>query len=197
MTITKYKFVVVHGRFQPFHNEHLAYIKWAQNWGEHLFIGITNFNRLDIKIEPKSQHRHTLLANPFTFWERALMIKDALLDEGFASSDFTIVPLPIDTLEKWPEFIPTDPIDMVHAVRIFSEWEQEKVSRLEQAKYKVITNSCSFKLLSASEIRKQIANDEINSLKVPAAVKIWLKVFNSTNRINSLIDLQESAHIQV
>ncbi len=187
----QYKYAVVHGRFQPFHNEHLAYFKWAKVWGNHLFIGITNFDRFSIKKELKNSHRHLPSANPFSYWERSLMIKDALIEAGFNSSEFTLVALPIHTPEKWSEFVPTNLSDSVHLLRIFSDWELEKANRLIDLNYRVITEKPALKILSASVIRMQIAENDYENLQVPLAVKHWLRVFDSTKRIKELISCND------
>jgi nicotinamide-nucleotide adenylyltransferase len=191
----KFKYAVVHGRFQPFHDEHLAYIHWARTWGDHLFVGITNFDRYSIKEESASQHRHTALANPFSYWERSLMVKDSLLEAGLSPSEFTIVSLPIEAPEKWSEFVPTDPSQAVHLLRIFSAWEQEKANRLKHANYRVISENGRQKLLSASDVRMQIVNNEIQTLRVPSAVKYWLNNFKAVQRINELVELEEKNYV--
>jgi nicotinamide-nucleotide adenylyltransferase len=181
-----FKYAVVHGRFQPFHNEHLAYLRWAHSYGTHLFIGITNFDRTAIQKEVTSNHRHTAFANPFTYWERAAMIQDALLEAGIDPTQFTIVALPIHAPEKWSEFVPIDPNESIHLLRVFSEWEQEKVSRLQLAGYQVITEVGSPKLISASTIREAILLDKNYSDLVPPAVAVWLKRINAKYRLENL-----------
>lgn len=185
-----FKYAVAHGRFQPFHNEHLAYLRWAHSYGTHLFIGITNFDRTVIQKEITSNHRHTAFANPFSYWERAAMIQDALLEAGVDPSQFTIVALPIHAPEKWPEFVPTDPNESIHLLRVFSEWEQEKASRLQSAGYKVITEIGSPKLISASTIREAILFDKNYSDLVPPAVAVWLKRMNTKSRLENLNALE-------
>ena len=181
-----FKYAVAHGRFQPFHNEHLAYLRWAHSFGAHLFIGITNFDRTTIQKESTSNHRHTAFANPFTYWERAAMIQDALLEAGVDPTQFTIVALPIHEPEKWPEFVPTDPNESIHLLRIFSEWEQEKAKRLQSAGYKVTTELDSPKLISASIIREAILFDRNYSDLVPPTVAVWLKRINAKLRLEKL-----------
>jgi nicotinamide mononucleotide adenylyltransferase len=185
-----FKYAITHGRFQPFHNEHLAYLRWAHSYGTHLFIGITNFDRTAIQKESTSNHRHTAFANPFTYWERAVMIKDALLEAGVDPSQFTIVALPIHAPKKWSEFVPTDPNESIHLLRVFSEWEQEKAKRLQSAGYQVITEIGSPKLISASTIRKAILFDKNYSDLVPPAVAVWLKRINAKLRLENLNALE-------
>jgi nicotinamide-nucleotide adenylyltransferase len=185
-----FKYAVAHGRFQPFHNEHLAYLRWAHSYGTHLFIGITNFDRTAIQKELTSNHRHTAFANPFSYWERSAMIQDALLEAGVNPTQFTIVALPIHTPQKWPEFVPTDPNESIHLLRIFSAWEQEKANRLQLAGYQVITEIGSPKLISASTIREAILFDKDCSDLVPPAVSVWLKRVNAKLRLENLHNLE-------
>jgi len=185
-----YQYAVAHGRFQPFHNEHLAYLRWAHTFGIHLFIGITNYDRTSIQKEITSHHRHTTFANPFSYWERSAMIKDALLEAGVNPTQFTIVALPIHAPEKWSEFVPTDPNESIHLLRVFSEWEQEKANRLRLAGYKVATETGSPKLISASTIREALLYDQNYSNLVPPAVTIWLKRINAKLRLENLNALE-------
>jgi nicotinamide-nucleotide adenylyltransferase len=171
----RFPYAIVHGRFQPFHHGHMAYFRWALDYGEHLVVGITNFDRGAVRKERSSLHRHTRAANPFSYWERTSMIRDALLEAGLAPSRFTIVALPIDAPERWHEYVPTDPARGVHLLRVFSAWEAEKAARLRRAGYRVETMLCDTKALSASAIRERIlARDEWESL-VPPAVARWIR----------------------
>ena len=123
------------------------------------------------------------------------MVKDSLLEAGLFPSEFTIVSLPIEAPEKWSEFVPTDPSEAVHLLRIFSVWEQEKANRLKHANYRVISENGRQKLLSASDVRMQIANNEIQTLRVPSAVKYWLNNFKAVKRINELVELEEKNYV--
>jgi hypothetical protein len=80
-------------------------------------------------------------------------------------------------------------------LRIFSAWEQEKADRLRYANYRVISENPSEKLLSASDVRMQIAKNEYKTLRVPPSVKYWLRNFNAANRINELMELEEKTYI--
>ena len=118
------------------------------------------------------------------------MIQDALLEAGIDPTQFTIVALPIHTPEKWPEFVPTDPNESIHLLRIFSAWEQEKANRLQLAGYQVITEIGSPKLISASTIREAILFDKDCSDLVPPAVSVWLKRVNAKLRLENLHNLE-------
>ena len=43
---------MIHGRFQPLHNGHLAYLEAAAERCDHLFVGITNPDRRAVRPEP-------------------------------------------------------------------------------------------------------------------------------------------------
>lgn len=184
---SRFLHAVVHGRFQPFHNEHLAYVRWAVGWAEHLVVGITSFDRDAVRTEPLSGHRHMPAANPFRYWERAVMIRDTLLDAGIAPTRFSIVALPVHAPERWPEYVPTDPESSVHLLRVFSAWEEEKARRMRAAGYRVEVETGRAKLLSASEVRARMAADDGWELAVPPAVARWIRACHGVDRVQRLM----------
>jgi len=184
----RFAHAVVHGRFQPFHNEHLAYVKWAMDWAEHLVVGITSFDRDAVQTEPLSGHRHMPAANPFRYWERAVMIRDALLEAGIAPTQFSIVGLPVHAPERWPEYVPTDPGSSVHLLRVFSAWEEEKARRMRAAGYRVDVEAGRPKRLSATEVRARMAAADGWELTVPPAVARWIRVFDGVRRLQGLME---------
>ena len=68
---------MIHGRFQPFHHGHLAYLTAAAARCERLLVGITNPDRLRTRPEADDPKRHLPEANPFTYTERLLMVTAA------------------------------------------------------------------------------------------------------------------------
>lgn len=168
------RFVVVHGRFQPFHLEHLAYCRLGLDRGETLVVGITNFEPDVIVPEPTSPGRHEPEANPFTYWERAIMIRDALLADGVPPERFVIVAFPIHHPERWSYFVPAGAQDALHVVRVFSDWEAEKVRRLRAAGLPVEAITGTPKRLSGREVRARIAANDGWQALVPAGVREWI-----------------------
>ena len=75
---------MIHGRFQPFHNGHLEYLKGAAARADEIFVGITNPDRERIKLEASDPLRHLPESNPYTYVERLLMVKAAAADAGIA-----------------------------------------------------------------------------------------------------------------
>ena len=75
---------MIHGRFQPFHNGHLEYLRGAAERSDEVWIGITNPDPERIKPEASDPLRHLPESNPFSYVERLLMVTEvagALLEE--------------------------------------------------------------------------------------------------------------------
>lgn len=143
----------VHGRFQPFHNGHLEYVLRAKSRRRRLVVGITSPDSTWIQTEASSPHRHEPDSNPFTYLERALMIRDTLLTEGFSPEEFVIVPFPIQALELCRYYTPSE---AVHFVRVYSDWEREKVRRLR-------TQGLTVEVLDPGK-RKEVSGAEVRRL---------------------------------
>jgi nicotinamide-nucleotide adenylyltransferase len=180
------RFAVVHGRFQPFHAGHLEYCRLARDRGDQLVVGITNFDPALVHPEPASPTRHTRAANPFAYWERALMIRDAFLRDGVPAERFLLVALPIHHPERWPHYVPGTPADAVHLIRVFSPWEEEKVARLETAGLRVEAIRGVAKRVSASEVRARLAADDGWEVLVPPGAREWLTRLEAPRRIRDL-----------
>lgn len=123
----------VHGRFQPFHRGHLEYVLAAMDRCEHLLIGITQFDR-DIKDVRSPEHRLLVSDNPFSYWERTLLITSALMALKVSSDRYSFVPFPIHEPGRIGEFVPST---ATMFTTIYDEWNEEKVHRLESEGYTV------------------------------------------------------------
>ncbi len=125
----------VSGRFQPFHDDHLSLVRHALGHVRHLIVAITNPDARSLTSIRQSAHRHLPSANPFTWFERLQMIVAALDAEGVARTRFSVVPMPLDAPDTWHAYVPAHAIQFV---RVFSDWEREKVRRLEAGGYSTI-----------------------------------------------------------
>jgi cytidyltransferase-like protein len=164
----KPEYGMIHGRFQPFHNGHLEYLHAAWALCEMLVVGITNPDPTTIAEDATSTHRHRPDANPYTYFERLLMIREVLHDEGIDPGRFIIIPFPINTPDKWRYYLPPNAI---HYLRVFSEWEQAKVDRLREHGYAVeVLHPGIAKEIEATEVRRRMAKDEDWQALVPPAV---------------------------
>jgi nicotinamide-nucleotide adenylyltransferase len=190
--MTRARFAVVHGRFQPFHLDHLAYCRLGLGRGDTLVVGITHFDPALARLEPANPHRHEPAANPFTYWERALMIRDALLDDGVSPERFVLVAFPIHDPERWPHYVPGDPADTLHVIRVFSPWEEEKARRLEAAGFRVEANRTAPKRLSGSELRARLAADDGWEPLVPKAVREWIIRLDGVRRVREILQQHAS-----
>jgi nicotinamide-nucleotide adenylyltransferase len=180
------RFAVVHGRFQPFHLEHLAYCELALRRGDALVVGITNFDPALFEVEAANPRRHEPAANPFSYWERTLMIRDALLQAGVPPARFTLVALPIHHPERWPDYVPTDPRHALHILRVFSAWEEEKARRLAAAGWRVEAIRGEAKVIAATEVRARIAANQPWEHLVPEAVRAWIMRLDGAARLRRL-----------
>jgi molybdenum cofactor biosynthesis enzyme MoaA/nicotinamide mononucleotide adenylyltransferase len=170
-----YPLGVVHGRFQCLHYGHIEYILSALSRCKHLLIGITNFYPLINEIDSADENRFKPESNPFSFYERMIMIKNSLLNEGIELSRFDIIPFPIEKEENISYFAPQDAI---YFITIYDEWgkrKKEKLNKLGLSIEVMWEKNISQKPTSATLIRKMIADDEKNWVKmVPNAVSEYI-----------------------
>lgn len=162
-----YEWGCVHGRFQPFHRGHLEYALAARERCKRLLVGVTNPDPTRVVPEESNAHRHEAGANPFTYFERALMVRDSLLGEGLKAREFAIVPFPIQEPGSCRHYVPEG---AVHFVRVYSGWEEEKVRRLRAHGFTVeILDSGKEKAVSGTEVRSRLRSGLPWEHLVPAA----------------------------
>jgi len=130
--VEKVKIGMVHGRFQPFHHEHFEYVLHGISKSEFCIIGIT---QPDIKLVEECQilpHRGTLEGNPYSFEDRKRMITLSLTSWGVSEKRYKIVPFKIDCpAASLPEIKLEFGAEVVHFMRVFSEWEEYKKKLIE------------------------------------------------------------------
>ena len=158
---------MVHGRFQPFHIEQLQYILSGLAKCDFLTIGITNPDPTEFKFESRSNHRHLSDANPFSFYQRAHMINESLIDIKIDLNRITITPFHLFDSTKWKYYLPSVK-STVQFVRIFSPWEQKKVKLFEDYGFKVVIIDQGIKKnIEATEVRRRMKNGEDWKALVP------------------------------
>lgn len=128
------KIASVHGRFQPFHNGHLAYVREALEQAEHVYVGLTR-----VLTEPGigkdvAPHRLELKANPFTYFERCQLVNAALEGAGVDPRRWTIGPFPIEVPTRLPEFWP---LAFPCMTTVVDTWNDEKIRVLREIGYVV------------------------------------------------------------
>jgi nicotinamide-nucleotide adenylyltransferase len=156
---------MIHGRFQPFHNGHLEYLRGAAARADEVFVGITNPDPTRIKEEPSDPIRHLPESNPFTYVERLLMIEAVAEDEGIRAH---VIPFPVNEPELWSAYIPAE---VTQYLRLFSEWGGTKLDRMREAGYEVVVlDEGADKEISGADVRAALRAGEDWEALVPSGV---------------------------
>lgn len=171
-TAKRHELGMIHGRFHPFHNEHLRYFRWAWELCEHVIIGITNPDPSAIVTNATSAHRHRAQDNPFTYFERMMMIREGLQAEAYPLDRILFVPFPIHHPERWRHYVPEE---TTHFVTVYSPWEQQKADRLRAAGLQVSVRDSLDKTISGQRIRELLATDGDWEPLVPRGVAAYLR----------------------
>src|SRR6202521_3228130 len=142
---------MIHGRFQPMHLGHVAYLEAAAARCGELFVGITNPDRRATRPEAADPTRHLPASNPFTYTERMLMITAAAAEVGVPG--VRVIPFPITEPDLWDDYVPGD---VVHYLRVFSPWGSTKADRLTSRGDRV-------EILAAPEA-KQVSDEQVRAM---------------------------------
>ena len=166
---------MIHGRFQPFHNGHLEYLRGAAARSDEVFVGITNPDPTRIKEEPSDPLRHLPESNPFTYVERLLMVQAVAEDEGMRVH---VIPFPVNEPDLWPAYVPPG---VTQYLRLFSEWGGTKLDRMQEAGYEVVVLDEGIeKGISGADVRAAIRAGADWAALVPPGVA---RVIGSLERV--------------
>jgi nicotinamide mononucleotide adenylyltransferase len=163
----RYKYGMIHGRFQPFHLEHLRYFRLVWEQSEHVIVGITNPDPSTIVADELNEHRHLQEENPLTFIERLMMIQETLRDEGYPPERIFMVPMPIHHPDRWQYYIPQGTVIFVV---VYSPWEKQKAERFRKAGFDVVIVDNLKKGISGRQVRSLIRSNGNWESLVPSAV---------------------------
>jgi nicotinamide-nucleotide adenylyltransferase len=171
---------MVHGRFQPFHNGHLEYLRGAYERSDEVFVGITNPDPTRIKPEASDPLRHLPESNPWSYAERLLMVKAAARGAGLDLGRIHVIPFPVNEPELWPAYVPEG---VTQYIRLFSEWGGTKVDRFREAGYEVVVlDQGAEKAVSGADVRSALREDGDWEALVPAGVA---RVIRSVERVSA------------
>jgi nicotinamide mononucleotide adenylyltransferase len=176
----------VHGRFQPFHLEHLEYVTAAIANTEFLHIGVTQFETAHLKhVHGAGDHRDNRASNPLTYFERAELISLALTGAGYTKSQFRVGPFPIEHPNQLADFLPTTIPILTTRV---DEWNDRKIALLTDLGYSVRTLfDRDPKGVAGSSIRSMMADgDESWHSMVPKSTIPYLVSLDLGGRIKQL-----------
>jgi nicotinamide-nucleotide adenylyltransferase len=171
---------MIHGRFQPFHNGHLEYLRGAAERSDEVWIGITNPDPARIKPEASDPLRHLPESNPFSYAERLLMAKAAAADLGLDSAAVHVIPFPVNEPELWPAYVPQG---ITQYLRLFSAWGGTKLDRLREAGYEVvILDEGAEKEISGADVRAALREgSDWESLVPPGVARVLGELYGSLN----------------
>jgi cytidyltransferase-like protein len=170
--MTKRRYGVVLGRFQPLHVGHMEYLEAAKRKCDRLVVGVTNPDTSLLTHHDADPNRSKQESNPFPYFLRYEMIDASLRDEGWHPDTFAIVPADITDISKVGAFLP-DPSQSIVFITIYDAWGDEKAKRLSEISFTVEIlwrREMSERVTSGSEIRRRMRQGESWRHLVPAGV---------------------------
>ncbi len=182
---------VIHGRFQPLHIDHVKYIKAGMAECEFMFVGITNPDPGMTREDSADDHRASAFANPCTYYERELMVRKALWDEGYPPETFCVVPFPINYPELWRYYVPQD---ATYFLTIYDAWGERKQELLETAGLRtriLWRKPAAEKGIIASQVRQKIVDNQAWHYLVPAATRAVIERFDIETRLKQLALIED------
>lgn len=171
----------VHGRFQPFHNKHAEYVRWAAADCDTLLVGLTNADPSHVEEEHADPKRHRPEHNPFVYHERYSMIR-AYVQDADLPCDVEIMPFPVNKPSLWEYYVPESAI---HYLEVLEEWHEVKKRRFEEMGRTVVTREKE-KPLSATEIRQDMRDGRAWESKVPDPVVDVIHSIDGVERVREL-----------
>jgi cytidyltransferase-like protein len=176
---------VIHGRFQPLHLGHMEYLLAGKSRCNFLWIGITNSDPEMTAVHPTNPKRSLPSSNPFTYYERLIMIRESLIEAGIPSHEFEIVPFPINYPERLKYYVP---LDARFFVTIYDEWGRVKVDILHSLGLDIEImweRSMKDRLTTGTEIRNLIEIGGDWQHLVPSSVRCIIEDRHLDNRIKN------------
>lgn len=163
----------VHGRFQPFHNDHLVYVMAALERCRHLVIGISNPDPTLSANEELDPGRLSPMKNPFTYFERMEMVNRTMHGAGVNPERISIVPFPVSFPELYRYYIPDD---AVFFMTVYDAWGRRKAQMFKEAGrvVEIMWNRpIEEKGITASEVRDAMLRDlEWKNLVSPQTARV-------------------------
>jgi nicotinamide-nucleotide adenylyltransferase len=151
---------------------------------DRIIIGITNPDIENLFEHAASQHRHTDVANPFSYTSRVQIIKDSISElPELDSIEIEIIPFDLTQPDSWAV-----PAETVFALRIFSAWEASKLDLFTDQGFEVLELPAPATKVSASDIREALTTNDStwHSLVAPGAIStIQQEWDNATSKVSA------------
>lgn len=151
---------------------------------DRIIIGITNPDIENLFEHAASQHRHTDVANPFSYTSRVQIIKYSISEPPELDSiEIEIIPFDLTQPDSWAV-----PAETVFALRIFSAWEASKLDLFTDQGFEVLELPAPATKVSASDIREALTTNDStwHSLVAPGAIStIQQEWDNATSKVSA------------
>jgi len=157
----------VHGRFQPFHLEHLEYVRAAYARCDLLYVGITHADPTQACRDTSAPHRHLPEANPFPYWVRAEMVRESLTEAGCDLCRVRVVPFPISEPQLISQYVTPN---ARHFLSPCDPWQAKKLGMLVGLGYDAVFVLKPRKTIEGREVRRRLVRSLPIGHLVPAAV---------------------------
>lgn len=177
----------IHGRFQVLHNDHLKYLLAGKERCRHLVVGITNPDPILTQEDAADPERSDQAANPFTYYERFLMVRAALTEAGLGLEQFSVVPFPVNLPRFYRYYVP---LEAVFFLTIYDAWGEKKLAMFQSMGLEteiLWRRNPEQKGLTATEVRRRIASGEAWQDLVPPAVAKLLQHWHAAERLRQEI----------
>lgn len=178
---------VIHGRFQVLHLKHMEYLMEAKKRCKILIIGISNPDSSYVCQSENDRNRSKKVNNPFTYFERYEMIRDAMLEFHIPREEFEIVPFPINRPECIFQYAPSD---VTYYMSICDKWGEEKYEILKGLglHVEILWNKpTEEKGITATEVRNLIVEGKEWGHLVPKSVYTYITEHHLDDRIKKLV----------
>jgi len=173
---TNIHYGIVLGRMQPLHIGHLEYLAAARARCDRLVIGVTNPDIRALVHDTADPDRSREDHNPFAYFARAEMITASMLEWGWSSSEFIVVPADVNRAGLLKATLPSPDIATVY-ITVYDDWGHRKSQLLEDLGYKVDIlwrRTLDDRITSGTELRHAMTAGGAWRHLVPGAVARYL-----------------------
>jgi cytidyltransferase-like protein len=183
----------IHGRFQPFHLGHFAYLRRAFRLAHTVVVGITNPVPHRTTAETTDPRRHLAANNPLTYFERLEIITAAIVHHDAALlRRVRIVPFDVNADPSTYRF--AIPLHVTQVVAPYEAWDREKARRFAAVGYRVVEIPTVIDRLTATHVRAALrAGDDSWRRMVPPGVDEVMDALGVTARMTGNNDRMEDA----
>ena len=164
----------------------MVYLLAGKRRCDHLVIGITNPDPGLTSENSTDPLRSTVTANPLTYYQRQVLLRDALTEAGVAYPAFSIVPFPINRPDLYRYYVPPD---AVFYLTIYDDWGRKKLQLLQSAGLATEVmweRPLSEKGLTAAAIRDAMTGDKAWEHLVPPSTARLLKEWKIPDLLKSM-----------